>query len=122
MNFYPVPSNVTVCETQDVGKPSITDFVPFPFKKEVHVGIVVGTSFISPFYPESGVKLSNNLIIPLKIESHYVFHLLGLISHQGQGHFTVSNIFTSTPIDGTLMQDRLIFLGKNNSVVEIHTQ
>jgi hypothetical protein len=68
MNLYPVPSNVIVRESQDVSKPPITDFVATPFQKEIHVGEVVGTFFISTFYPESGVKLCNDLIIPIKNE------------------------------------------------------
>jgi hypothetical protein len=122
MNLYSVPSNVIVGESHDVGKPPITDFVPTPFKKEIHVGEVIGTFFINTFYPDSGVKLYNDLIIPNKSESHDVFHILILTSPQGLGHFPITNVFTTTPVYMTLMQDGLIFLGKNNSVVEVHMQ
>jgi hypothetical protein len=59
-----------------VGKPSVADIVPTPFKKEIHVGVVVGTFFISPFYPESGVKLCNDLIIPIKMKAMMSFIFL----------------------------------------------
>jgi hypothetical protein len=122
MNLYPIPSNVIVRDSQDVSKPLITDFVPTAFKKEIHVGEVVGTFFIRTFYPESGVNLCNDLIIPIKSESHDVFHILILTSPHGQGHFPITNVFTTTLVYMTLMQDGLIFLGKNNNVVEIHMQ
>jgi hypothetical protein len=119
---FPFASNVIVRKSQDVGKPPIADFVPTSFKIEINVGEVVGTFFICTFDLESGVKLCNDLIIPTKIESHDVFHILILTSPQSQRHFPITNVFTTTPVYITLMQDWLMFLGKNNYVVEIHMQ
>ena len=119
---FPFASNVIVRKSQDVGKPPIADFVLTSFKIEINVGEVVGTFFICTFDLESGVKLCNDLIIPIKSESHDVFHIFVLTSPQGHGHFPITNIFTTTPVYMMLMQDELMFLGKNNSVAEVHMQ
>jgi hypothetical protein len=82
MNLYPVSSYVIVRNSQDVDKPPIADFVPTSFKIEFHVGEVLGTFFICTFDPQSGVELCNDLIIPIKIESHDAFHILILTGPQ----------------------------------------
>jgi hypothetical protein len=69
---------------------------------------------------KSGIKLSNYLIIPIILEGHNILHFLPLTGPQSLCHLWIANSFTSFPVDVPLMQNRLMFLGKNHRVVKIH--
>jgi hypothetical protein len=120
MNFDLVPKNVLIRETKNVSKPPVAHLVPAAFDIEIKIRKVIGTFLIGQLDPQSGIKLSNDLIIPIILEGHNILHFLPLTGPQSLCHFWISNSFTSFPVDVPLMQNRLMFLGKNHRVVKIH--
>jgi hypothetical protein len=120
MDFDLISSNIIISESQNMRKSSIADLVPAPFNKKVHIRKVVGTFLICMLDPQCGVELSNNLIVPIKLESHDILHVLVFTGPQCQCHLSIPNTFTPTPVDKTLMQNGLMLLGKDNLIVEIY--
>jgi hypothetical protein len=68
MNFDFVPRNVIIRETKNVSKPPVAHLVPAAFDIEIKIRKVVGTFLIGQLDPKSGIKLSNDLIIPIILE------------------------------------------------------
>jgi hypothetical protein len=120
MNFDLVPKNVFIRESKNVSEPPVAHLVPATFDIEIKIRKVVGTFLIGQLDPKSGIKLSNDLIIPIILEGHNILHFLPLTGPQSLCHLRISNSFTSFPVDVPLMQNRLMFLGKNHRVVKIH--
>jgi hypothetical protein len=54
------------------------------------------------------------------LEGHNILHFLPFTGPQSLCHLEISNSFTSFPVDVSLMQNRLMLLGKNHRVVKIH--
>jgi hypothetical protein len=119
MNFDFVPRNVIIRETKNVSEPPVAHLVPAAFDIEIKIRKVVGTFLIGQLDPKSGIKLSNDLIIPIILEGHNILHFLSLTGPQSLCHLWISNSFTAFPVDVPLMQNGLMFLGKNYRVVEI---
>jgi hypothetical protein len=110
MDFDLISSNIIISESQYVSKSPIAHFAPASFNKKVQIKKVVGTFLICRLDPQCRVELSNNLIIPTKLESHDILHFLLFIGPQCQCHLWVPNIFTSIPVDKALMENGLVLL------------
>jgi hypothetical protein len=76
MNFDLISRYIIIRESQYMSKSSIADLVLAPFNKEVHIRKVVGSFLISMLDPQCGVEFSNNFIVPIKLESHDILHVL----------------------------------------------
>jgi hypothetical protein len=120
MDFDFVPRNVIVSESKNVSEPTVAHLVLAAFDVKIKIKKVVGTFLIGQLDPKSGIKLSNDLIIPIILECHYILHLLSLTGPQRLCHLRISNSLTSFPVDVPLMENGLMFLGKNYRVVKIH--
>jgi hypothetical protein len=68
MNFDLVPRDVFIRESKNVSKPPVAHLVPAAFDIEIKIRKVVGTFLIGQLDPKSGIKLSNDLIIPIILE------------------------------------------------------
>jgi hypothetical protein len=79
MDFKIAALNIFTREAQDVGKTTVTNFMPDPLDKEVHNWIVIPISFFVNFlYPESGIELSHYFVVTGVFHSHYIFQPLSL--------------------------------------------
>jgi hypothetical protein len=120
MDFDLISSNIIISESQYVSKSPVANLVPASFNKKVHIRKVVGTFLICRLDPQRRLELSNNLIIPIKLESHDILHFLLFTGPQCQCHLWIPNTFTPTPVDKALMENGLVLLGKDNRIVEIY--
>jgi hypothetical protein len=103
MNFDLITRNVIISESKNVSELTVAHLVPASFYKEVKIRKVVRTFLIGQLDPKSGIKLSNDLIIPIILECHYILHLLSLTGPQRLCHLRISNSFTTFPVDVPLM-------------------
>jgi hypothetical protein len=71
MDFKGAALNVFIREAQDMGKTTITYFMPKTLDKEVHNWVIIPISFfIYSLYPESGIELCYNFVVPGVFHSH----------------------------------------------------
>jgi hypothetical protein len=103
MNFDLITRNVIISESKNVSELTVAHLVPAAFDVEIKIRKVVGTFLIGQLDPKSGIKLSNDLIIPIILECHYILHLLSLTGPQRLCHLRISDSFTAFPVDVPLM-------------------
>src|SRR5688572_4340791 len=73
MHSHVAALNVCIREAQNMGKTTITDFVPVTLDEEINDWVIIPIGFLIYFlYPEGGIELSYHLIVPGLFHGHNV--------------------------------------------------
>jgi hypothetical protein len=74
MHSHVAALNISIREAQNMGKMTITDFVPVTLDEEIHDRVIIPIGFLIYFLdPEGGIKLSYHLIVPGVFHGHNIF-------------------------------------------------
>jgi hypothetical protein len=73
MHTHIAALNICIKEAQNMGKTTITDFVPVTLDEEIHDWVIIPIGFLIYFlYLEGGIKLSYHLVVPGIFHGHNV--------------------------------------------------
>jgi hypothetical protein len=73
MHSHVAALNICIREAQNMGKTTITDFVPVTLDEEIHDWVIIPIGFLIYFlYLEGGIKLSYHLVVPGVFHGHNV--------------------------------------------------
>ena len=73
MHSHVAALNICIREAQNMGKTTITDFVPVTLDEEIHDWVIIPIGFLMYFlYTEGGIELSYHLIVPGVFHGHNV--------------------------------------------------
>jgi hypothetical protein len=74
MHSHVAALNISIREAQNMGKTTITDFVPVTLDEEIHDRVIIPIGFLIYFLdPEGGIKLSYHLVVPGVFHGHNIF-------------------------------------------------
>ena len=74
MHSHVAALNISIREAQNMGKTTVTDFVPVPLNEEIHDRVIIPIGFFIYFLDsEGGIKLSYHLVVPGVFHGHNIF-------------------------------------------------
>jgi hypothetical protein len=75
MHSHIAALNISIREALNMGKTTITDFVPVTLDEEIHDRVIIPIGFLIYFLdPEGGIKLSYHLVVPGVFHGHNIFN------------------------------------------------
>jgi hypothetical protein len=74
MHSHVAALNICIREAQNMGKTTITDFVPVTLDEEIHDWVIIPIGFLIYFLDlEGGIKLNYHLVVPGVFHGHNIF-------------------------------------------------